>query len=143
MRTMRTALRWMLRVAAAVKTRVPKAREVRAVTGAATLTISGSLSASDFPPDQIEFFESKIRPILAESCYKCHSAESGKSKADLRLDTRDTLRRGGGSGPAIVPGDPEKSLLIEAVRYSNSDLQMPPEEEGGKLAADKIALLEA
>jgi hypothetical protein len=98
--------------------------------------------AAELPPEQIEFFESKIRPILAESCYKCHSDEAGKSKADLRLDSRDALRTGGTSGVVIVPGDPDKSLLIEAVRYKNEDLQMPPADEGGRLSAEKIALLE-
>ncbi|MBL9213031.1 MAG: PSD1 domain-containing protein, partial [Opitutaceae bacterium] len=77
-----------------------------------------------------------------ESCYPCHSVEAGKSKGDLRLDTRDALRKGGASGPAIVPGDVEKSLLIEAIRYRKDDLQMPPPDDGGKLSAEKIALLE-
>ena len=98
--------------------------------------------AADLPPEHVEFFENKIRPIFAEHCYKCHSFESGKSKAELRLDTRDALRQGGSTGPAIVPGDPEKSLLIEAVRHGNEDLQMPPKEEGGKLSAEQIAALE-
>jgi len=102
----------------------------------------GGLSAADLPPEHVEFFESKIRPILVEHCYKCHSHESGKSKGSLLLDSRDALRAGGGTGPAIVAGDPEKSLLIEAVRYKSEDLQMPPPDEGGKLSAEKIAALE-
>ncbi|MBL9203420.1 MAG: PSD1 domain-containing protein, partial [Opitutaceae bacterium] len=101
-----------------------------------------SARAADLPPEHVEFFESKIRPILAEHCYKCHSTESGKSKADLLLDTRDALRKGGATGPAIIPGNPEKSLLIEAVRHTHADLQMPPADEGGKLPPDKIAALE-
>ena len=92
--------------------------------------------------EQIEFFESKIRPILAESCYKCHSVESGKSKGGLLLDSRDALRKGGEGGAVIEPGDPEKSVLIDAVRYRNEDLQMPPEDQGGKLSPEKIAALE-
>ncbi|MEY2881176.1 MAG: hypothetical protein RLZZ15_3556, partial [Verrucomicrobiota bacterium] len=88
------------------------------------------------------FFQTKIRPLLVEHCYKCHSAESGKSKGGLLLDTRDSLRKGGGTGAALIPGDPDKSLLIEAVRYRNDDLQMPPPDEGGKLPAEKIAALE-
>ena len=100
-------------------------------------------AAAELPPEQLEFFETKVRPIFAEHCYKCHSAESGKSKGSLTLDTREALRAGGGTGPAIVAGEPEKSLLIEAVRYRNEDLQMPPPDEGGKLSAEKIAALEA
>ncbi len=98
--------------------------------------------AADLPPEHVEFFESKIRPILVDHCYKCHSNESGKSKGGLLLDTRDALRKGGGGGAVIVAGDPEKSPLIEAVRYKNEDLQMPPADEGGKLSADQIAALE-
>jgi hypothetical protein len=99
-------------------------------------------AATEISPEQIEFFETKIRPILAESCFKCHSVESGKSKGDLMLDSRDALRKGGSSGVVIVPGNPEKSLLIEAVRYADEDLQMPPPDEGGQLSPEKIALLE-
>ncbi len=101
-----------------------------------------SATAADLPPEQVEFFEAKIRPILVESCYPCHSVEAGKSKGDLRLDSRDALRKGGATGAAIAAGDPEKSLLIEAIRHGNEDLQMPPPDDGGKLSPDKIALLE-
>ncbi|MBI5397465.1 MAG: PSD1 domain-containing protein [Verrucomicrobia bacterium] len=87
-----------------------------------------------------EFFEGKVRPILANNCYKCHSAEAAKLKAKLRLDTRDGVLKGGESGPAIVPGDPDKSLLIKAVRYTDPDLQMPP--KGEKLSAEQVADLE-
>ena len=110
---------------------------------AATLPwLSPFSSAAELPPEQIEFFEANIRPIFAEHCYKCHSVESGKSKGGLQLDSRDALRKGGLTGPAITPGDPEKSLLVEAVRYGNEDLQMPPKDEGGQLSAEKIAALE-
>jgi hypothetical protein len=100
------------------------------------------IHAADLPPDQVEFFETKIRPILADSCYKCHSEKEGKSKGSLTLDTRDSLLKGGATGPALVGGDPDKSLLIQAIRYADEDLQMPPEKEGGKLSAEKIAALE-
>ncbi len=93
-------------------------------------------------PDQIEFFEKKIRPVLVESCYKCHSAAE-KVKGGLLVDSRDGLAKGGDTAPAIVPGDLEKSLLVKAIRYTDKDLQMPPEKNGGKLSADKIADLEA
>jgi hypothetical protein len=74
-----------------------------------------------------DFFEKNIRPVLVEHCYKCHSAKSEKLKGGLLLDTREAMLKGGESGkPAIVPGDAEASLLVEAIRYGNEDLQMPP-----------------
>src|SRR5213594_1365495 len=75
--------------------------------------------------DDFDFFEKKIRPLLAENCYKCHSAQSEKLKGGLLLDTREGLLKGGDTGPAIVPGDAERSLLIKAVRYTDKDLRMP------------------
>src|ERR1043166_4891776 len=87
-------------------------------------------------PEGIEFFEKKIRPVLAEHCYKCHSHQAKKPKAELYLDSRAGLLKGGENGPAAVPGHPEKSRLIEAVNYKNVDLQMPPK---AKLPAAVIA----
>lgn len=72
-----------------------------------------------------EFFENKVRPVLAEHCYSCHSQKAKKVRGGLLLDTRDGLRKGGDSGPAIVPGRPEKSLLLQALRHEQ-DLAMPP-----------------
>lgn len=89
--------------------------------------------------EQIAFFEKKIRPVLAEKCYKCHAENSEKIKGGLVVDTREGIRRGGDSGPAIVPGDLAKSLLIESLRYINKDLQMPPEKSGGRLPDSVIA----
>src|SRR5436190_6300134 len=81
-------------------------------------------------PEGVEFFEKKIRPVLVENCFKCHSTTSEKLKAALKLDSREAAMAGGDSGKsAIVPGEPEKSLLIEAVRYRNADLQMPPKKQ--------------
>ena len=74
----------------------------------------------------LDFFERKIRPLLAEHCYKCHSKEAKKLKANLRLDTRSGWETGGDSGPAIVPGSPETSLFLRAVGYEDEALQMPP-----------------
>jgi hypothetical protein len=76
----------------------------------------------------IEFFEKRVRPVLTEKCYKCHSAGAEKIMGDLLLDSRSGWMKGGESGPVIVPGDPEKSRLIHAVRYTDSSLQMPPKE---------------
>lgn len=72
------------------------------------------------------FFEAKIRPVLVEHCYECHSVETGKSKGGLLVDTRNGIRDGGDSGPAVVPGDPAKSLLLTAIKHSDPDLEMPP-----------------
>jgi hypothetical protein len=75
------------------------------------------------------FFEKNIRPVLIEHCYKCHSVESGKHKGGLYLDSKAAMLHGGDSGPAIVPGDVEESLLIEAIRYTNRNLQMPEKKQ--------------
>ncbi len=85
-----------------------------------------SASAAPPTPDQLAFFESKIRPILVDNCYKCHSREAEKLKGGLSLEYGESILKGGENGPAIVPGDPEKSLLIKAVRYNDPDLEMPP-----------------
>ncbi len=82
----------------------------------------------------IEFFEKKIRPILVTKCYACHSAAKGDPKAGLVLDTREGLRKGGESGAAVVPRDPDGSLLVEALRHEG--LEMPPKE---KLSDEVIA----
>ena len=96
--------------------------------------------AADANPEAVAFFEKRIRPLLVEHCYQCHAAEADEVQGELLVDSRIGLRRGGYSGPAVVPGDPDQSLLIQAVRYKNPDLQMPPD---AKLPAEKIADLEA
>ena len=103
--------------------------------------VLGVSAAASPTPEQLEFFESKIRPVLAEHCYSCHSEKAEKVKGGLKLDTRDALLRGGTSGPVITPGDPDASLLIKAVRYTDPDLQMPPKDK--KLSAEQITQLEA
>ena len=75
-------------------------------------------------PTDDAFFEAKIRPVLAKSCYGCHSAATKVISAGLQLDTRDGLRKGGVSGPAIIPGRSSKSLLIRALHYQKK--KMPP-----------------
>lgn len=82
-----------------------------------------------------EFFENRVRPILVEHCYSCHSGKAAKLKAGLRLDSRKAILDGGDSGPAFEPGKPENSRLIEAIEYKNVDLQMPPK---GRLPAAAI-----
>jgi hypothetical protein len=81
---------------------------------------------------RLDFFEKRIRPVLVEHCYKCHAAPAAKARGGLLLDSREGLRRGGASGPAVVPGDPAASRLLRALRYE--DLQMPP---AGRLS-DKV-----
>jgi hypothetical protein len=90
-------------------------------------------------PEGVDFFEKKIRPLLVDRCYRCHSSQAAKLKGGLRLDTPDGIRKGGNSGPAIAPGDPEQSLLIKAVRYTDPDLRMPPTK---KLSPEEVANLE-
>src|SRR4051812_41155324 len=112
---------------------------------AAVLAFASCASAADPVPDakKVEFFETKIRPVLVEQCYKCHSEEAAKEKklkGGLTLDTRDGTRKGGDTGAAVVPGSPEKSLLIRAIRYKDEGMQMPPK---AKLPDDVVADFEA
>lgn len=105
------------------------------------VALVGSTVAAEPTAEQIEFFENKIRPVLVDHCYACHSDKAEKVKGGLRLDTREALLKGGTSGPVIVPGDAEASPLIKAVRYADPELQMPPKDK--KLPAEQIAALEA
>jgi mono/diheme cytochrome c family protein len=93
--------------------------------------------AAEPPPDRapIDFFETKVRPLLVENCLGCHGDK--KQKGGLRLDSREALMHGGQSGPALAPGEPEKSLLIEAVGYEG-ETQMPPK---GRLGDREIRAL--
>jgi hypothetical protein len=97
-----------------------------------------SLIGSSRAADDAAWFESKIRPILVENCYECHSADR-KQKGGLRLDTREATLQGGDTGPALVPGNPARSLLLQAVKWEG-DLEMPPRK---KLSDAQIADLEA
>jgi Protein of unknown function (DUF1553)/Protein of unknown function (DUF1549)/Planctomycete cytochrome C len=90
--------------------------------------------------DPVEFFEARVRPILVQWCYGCHSTAAKKSKGGLRLDTRAAVLKGGGLGAALVPGSPDQSLIIRAVRRKEEDIEMPPDEA---LPADEVAVLEA
>ena len=109
----------------------------------ACLLLLSPLQAADKPADkttpkptaeQLTFFEKKIRPLLVSKCYGCHSANAKSVKGELLLDSRHGWSKGGESGPALVPGKPGESLLIEAVKYDG--LEMPPKE---KLSDQQIA----
>ncbi len=103
------------------------------------ILLIAATSASAITPEQSTFFEAKIRPVLAEKCYSCHSAQAEKVKGELLVDTRAGTLRGGENGPAIVPGDLGKSLLITAMRWQDADTGMPPKNKGGKLPESVIA----
>jgi hypothetical protein len=96
----------------------------------------GGAAAADPTPEQIEHFEKKVRPVLVQHCYKCHSTQAKRPKGGLLLDSREGLLKGGDNGPVLAPGQPDKSRLIQAVRYGDPDLQMPPK---GKLPEPAIA----
>lgn len=106
-------------------------------------TLALRLSAAPVPqvmtpptPQQVEFFEAKIRPLLIESCFDCHTADE---KGGLRVDSRAALLKGGDSGPAVVAGDPDASLLIKAVRHADGISKMP--RSAAKLGDAQIAAL--
>lgn len=88
----------------------------------------------------LELFEKNIRPILVEHCYECHSSKAKQLEGSLSVETRAGLLKGGDQGPAVVPGDLDQSLLLRAIRYSDKDLQMPPDEA---LPAEVVAHFEA
>lgn len=87
----------------------------------------------------LQFFETKIRPVLSERRFSCHSTRAKKVRGGLLLDNRSAILKGGDSGPALVPGQVDKSLLVKAIRYHDGALEMPP---SGKLPEKEIALLE-
>ena len=96
-------------------------------------------NVAPIPDEQLAFFEKQIRPLLSQHCYECHSEKSDPVEGHLLVDSAPTLLRGGSTGPAVIPGDPEHSPLIDAVRYKNENMAMPPE---GKLSDAEIASLE-
>ena len=100
--------------------------------------LSPAAPAIVIPPNaaDLAFFESKVRPLLIERCYECHSEK--KQKGGLRLDSQPGWQAGGDTGAVIVPGDPAKSLLVAAISRKNEDLQMPPKEA---LSAAEVAIL--
>jgi hypothetical protein len=102
----------------------------------AGLVVAAPLLSQQLNPDSLHLFETKIRPVLATRCYGCHSAKAAKPQAGLLLDSQAGWKRGGASGAVIEPGDPDKSLLVRALRYRDKDLMMPP---GGALPGEVVA----
>lgn len=105
-----------------------------AVLAAAPLGARGQAAARD-EQALLAFFEKKVRPVLVENCYNCHSANTN-SRGGLRVDDRNGLLSGGGRGPAVTLGDPEKSLLLQAIRHTHAEVKMPPMKH---LSAEQIA----
>jgi hypothetical protein len=94
----------------------------------ATVLLSSSAIVVAGPPEaDVAFFEAKIRPVLVERCYKCHSAEADEVGGKLLLDSRDGILTGGESGPALVAGKPDESLILRALKHDG--LEMPPEQQ--------------
>jgi hypothetical protein len=89
-----------------------------------------------FARETVEFFESRVRPVLAESCVRCHGEK--KQSSELRLDSREAALAGGASGPALIPGNPDESLLIQAIRQTHDEIKMPPK---GRLSDEAVEAL--
>ncbi|MGH7129470.1 MAG: c-type cytochrome domain-containing protein, partial [Planctomycetaceae bacterium] len=104
------------------------------ISGLLALGVSASAAGGEPTPDELRFFETDVRPVLAANCFKCHGPE--KQSGGLRLDGLATILAGGDTGPAVVPGRPEESLLIEAI--NRLSFEMPP---SGKLKDADIAVL--
>ena len=121
----------------------PKNKTVHLIRSVDTLRLaiaSVCLTTSALADEKLTFFESKIRPVFVEKCYDCHSvkaAEQSKLKGGFYIDVRKGLLRGGDSGPAVIPGQPEKSLLMQVIRHEIIDMQMPPKK--AKLSDRQIA----
>jgi hypothetical protein len=102
------------------------------VTALSVATVAHAFATPADQASSPDFFETKVRPVLANNCYACHT---NSALGGLRLDSREAMLKGGGRGAAIVPGDPEKSLLVTAIRQTDENLKMP---QGGKLKGDEI-----
>ena len=102
------------------------------ITALSVATVAHAFAAPADQASSPDFFETKVRPVLANNCYACHT---NSALGGLRLDSREAMLKGGGRGAAIVPGDPEKSLLVTAIRQTDENLKMP---QGGKLKEGEI-----
>jgi hypothetical protein len=115
------------------------ARFLLAVAPCALLPLAlAPAAAQSVRPEGIEFFESKVRPLLLAHCGKCHTAKKAAQSGELVLDSPAGIQRGGSRGALLAPGKPNESLILKAVSYADAELQMPPD---GKLPAAEIAVL--
>ncbi len=121
--------------------RIGRPELVRMMSVLTFIVLASEVSASDEPrptQEQLQFFEARVRPLLVEHCYECHSVESGESSGELLIDSAVGIRQGGTRGAALVPGKADQSLLLHAVNYQDADMQMPPD---GKLSDEAIGTL--
>ena len=111
---------------------------VRSFVAVVAVALGPVMASAADDPKAVEFFETKIRPVLVEQCYKCHSedaAKGNKLRGGLKLDTKANWQKGGDAGAAVVPGKPAEGTLVASLRY-DGDVQMPPK---GKLPATVVA----
>ncbi len=103
-------------------------RRTPSLAGAALLLLLSlpARSQDDADREKLDFFEKRIRPVLVDKCYSCHSAGAEKIKGNLVVDTREGLLKGGDTGPSLLPGNPGKSLLIKAMKWADDEFKMPP-----------------
>lgn len=99
----------------------------------------GRIAPADDGPTAEKLYRERVLPILRDHCYECHSAKSDDLKGNLRVDTRAGLLKGGDNGPAVAPGEPERSFLLRAMSYREDDYKMPPR---GKLDDELLADVE-
>ena len=111
---------------------------MRGISGMVLATAALGVTAETFAPADLEFFEKRVRPVLATACFDCHSHQSEKLKGGLFLDSREGVLQGGDSGSAAVIGDPDASRIIRAIEYDDVDLQMPPK---SRLQSEEIEAL--
>src|SRR5579871_1684432 len=90
---------------------------------ASSVPAAANVAAAPIDAAGIEFFESKVRPVLAERCYGCHSHATQKAMGNLYLDSREAMIRGGKRGSALLPGEPVRTRLLQAIRYTQPDLK--------------------
>lgn len=103
--------------------------EIWSGAGAVPMSDAGAKFVAKPTGEHVEFFEKRIRPMLVEHCYECHSATAKKIKGGLVLDSRAGVVKGGDTGPAVAPRDPAASLLIQAIRHQTEDVAMPPKKK--------------
>ncbi len=121
--------RTYLRESALPRTRITRGLRQLVTCGGIVFLILNAPRVLGESPESLAFFESRIRPILIDKCYSCHSSEAAKIKSGLRLDSLEGMLKGGDSGPAIVPYKPGESVLLQAIAYTDDFSKMPPKEK--------------